>query len=142
MGEHREQRAHDRQDLALVLDPDVHVHPEDEHLPTPPLGPVDEGVVPLLVGDLLVGPACERVRAGAHQLHPQRVGHGPQLTDGALDVPRRTGDGLVDAGDDLDCVEQQLLLDHRVLGLALWAQLVQHGRGALAQVTGVGIDEG
>ena len=74
------------QDLVPVLDADVDVDAVDQHLPAPPLGPVDERLVARLVGHLLVVPARERMGARAHQLDPQRVGDLPDLVDRALQV--------------------------------------------------------
>ena len=67
------QRVDDREHLVDVLDADVHVDAPDHHVAAPPLGPLDEVVVPRLVGDLLVVPLRERVAPGAQQLDAEGV---------------------------------------------------------------------
>ena len=59
-----QQRIQDRQHLVPVVDPDMRVQAEDEHVPAPPLGAVDELGVAFGLGDLLVLPAREWVGAG------------------------------------------------------------------------------
>jgi hypothetical protein len=105
----RQQAVHDREGLAWILDPDVHVHAPDHHLATPPLGAVDERRVALLArGDLLLEPLAERVRARAQQVDAERVGDPAN----ALDHPLEIGDGVmhpvVRGADDLDGVGEQL----------------------------------
>ena len=141
MPEVREHATRDRQDLVAVLDAHVHVHPVDEHLPAPPLRAVDECRVPLLVRDLLLRPPRERVRARAHELDPQGVGDLADLVDRALEVVARAPHGAVDARDDLDGVEEELLADVRVLAAARGLDGVEDGLRDLAEVARVLVDE-
>src|SRR3546814_14167213 len=53
----------------------------DEQLCAPDLGAVQDAFVTLVVAELLVGRARERVRAAAHELDPQRLGHAAQALD-------------------------------------------------------------
>ncbi|MDQ0410629.1 hypothetical protein QF007_001752 [Clavibacter michiganensis] len=104
-----QQRVEDRERLGRVVDPDVHVHAPDHHLPPPPPGAVEQRRVALVVRrDVLVGPRAEGVGAGAHEVDAERIRdvHHP------LDEPRQVVHGVSDAGvrraDDLDRVREEL----------------------------------
>src|SRR5699024_210603 len=58
------------------------------------------------------------------------------------EVRPRLADGAAHVGDDLDGVEQELLLDGRVLATAGRGHRLEDGLGHLAQVTAAGVDEG
>lgn len=103
--EHREQCTHDGEHLVAGFDADVYVNAKDQHLPPPPLGAIDQGRVALLIGDLLVVPACERVSPRAHEFHAKRVSDGADLRDGAFQVEGGAADGLVHSRDHFDGVE-------------------------------------
>ena len=63
-----EQRRQDRHHPVALGHPDVHVHAPDEHLAAPPLGAVDELGVAVPLGELLVRPVGEGVRARAEEV--------------------------------------------------------------------------
>ncbi len=84
--------------------------PPDEHLaPPPPPGPVDHLVVVRAAGHHLIGPLRERVGAGAHQVHPERVRGGPQQIERLGQVVDGLGYRVVHVGDQLDGVAQEFL---------------------------------
>ena len=138
----RQHRPADRQDLLPILDAHVNVHAVDQHLPAPPLRTVDQRRVALFVSHLLVIPSSKGVRAGAHQLDPQRVGDDTDLLDCPLKVGARVGDRPADARHDLHCVEQQLLTNVGVLAATRRGHCVKNRLRDLTQVARIGVDEG
>ena len=137
MGGTREQGLEDRQDLAPVLDADVHVGAEDEHLVAPQPGAVHQACVALGVGHLLHQRVGEGVGPGRGQVHAQRVGDGKDSVEGEGDVLHALGHGPARPGDQLDGVEHHLAVHVRVR-----AHLLEDLLGALAQVEAVAVDEG
>ncbi len=112
-----EQRGQHRHHPRPLRHADVHVQAPDQHLPAPPLGAVDQLLVAVPLGELLRGPRRERVRARAEQVDAQLVGRTGTTT---ASVSRRSViaslDRLADAGDDLDGVAEQLLVQPARVG--------------------------
>ena len=132
----REHRHHPRR----VRHPDVHVHAPDQHLPAPPLGAVDQLLVAVALGQLLPGPRRERVRARAEQVESEVVPGRYDDLERPPQVGHRLGHGAADAGDDLDGVLQQLLVQPlrvRQPGLGPGEEV----RGVVAQVAGLPVDQ-
>ena len=69
-----EHRGEDRDDAVALGHPDVHVDAPDQHLAAPPLGAVDQLLVAVPGGQLLLGPGGEGVGAGPHEVHAEGVG--------------------------------------------------------------------
>jgi len=132
-----EQAVEDRQRLVPVVDADVHVDAPDHHVAAPPPGALDELVVPRLVGEALVVPLAEGVRAAADELVvAELVDHRPDLRELPLQVGDGVGDPVVHAAHELDGVGEQLRRDGgmRPAGTPLVEQL-EHAvadRGELA----------
>lgn len=114
----------------------MHVHTPDQHLPSPPLGALDQLSVARSGGELLGGPLRERMCAGAEELHAPIPHDAPRRAQGLPQVLHRFARGLADAGDDLDGVAQQFLVHTRV-----FADLGDHRGGFVAQVAGLRVDE-
>ena len=141
-----DQAVQHRKDLVPAVQSDVHMDAVNDHLPAPPLGPVNELGVACLVRDGLQLGRAEGVAPGAKDLHAHRIGHVPDSRERAAQVRLGLRDGGADAGDELHGVQQQLLLDVRVLvvliefgmpGRDAAQHLVRHG----GQLTGLGVDE-
>jgi hypothetical protein len=109
----------------------------DEHLAAPPLGAFDQLGVPRGVGELLRRPLRKGVGARAEQIHTAVADHLPHRAERSTEVIHRLPGVVTDAGDDLDGVAQQFLVHTRVL-----AEFGDHLGGVVAQLTGVGVDEG
>ena len=143
-----EQPVDERPHLRRRPHPDVDVDPEDHHLPSPPLGPVDEGGVARAVGDLLVLPAGRRVRPTAVEVDAERVGGSAHVGQAVGEVGRGLGGVGAHPGHQLDRVGQQLLGHHPAtgplagvaLGVGLLGQLEQL-LGARHEVEGDRIDQ-
>ena len=110
-----DQAVQDGQDLVPAVEADVDVDAVDDHLPAPPLGAVDELGVALLVRHRLQLRRAERMAAGAEDLDAHGVGDFPDRGQRAAQVRLGFGHGGADAGDELHGVQQQFLLDVRVL---------------------------
>ena len=112
---------HDLDPLLAVGDADMHVQPEDEELADDVLQLLLEDLVPLLLGDLLLLPVRERVRAGGHE--PQAIApqEGRERAAGVRDLPA----GLAHVG-----ANARADLDHRLHHLGLHPLLEIRTRGA------------
>ena len=134
-----EQCVDDRQHLVARVDADVDMDTEDQHVPTPPLGAVDEFEVTVLRSDLLRLPLRERVGARRHQFDSARFGELPHSTHRGGQI---LGDGRhlgMDTGDELDRVRQHLTDDlllelGRVLGHIRQQSLGSRGQVQAARV--------
>ena len=109
-----DQAVQDGQGLVAAVQPHMDVDAVNDHLPSPPLGPVDELGVTRLVRHRLQLRRAERVAARAEQLHAHGIGDFADGGDGAAEVFFGFGSGLADPRDQFHGVEQQFLLDVRV----------------------------
>ena len=71
----------------------MHVHTPDQHLPSPPLGALDQLGVARRVGELLGRPLRERVGARAEQLHAAVVHDLADRAQRRAQIVHRLGDG-------------------------------------------------
>ncbi len=138
-----EQRRHDRQHVVATSDPDMDVQPPDQHLPSPPLGALDQLLVAGTGREQLHRPLCERVRAGGVEVDAERLRGTTHHPGRGREVGDRLGHALADAGDDLDGVAQELLVQ---LGLVDDARSplvhrLEELRGCVGQVAGRAVDE-
>ena len=136
MGRAGQQRPQDRQRLGPVLQADVHVGAEDEHLMPPQARAVHQPRVALGVRHLLHQGVGEGVGAGAGQIHAQRLGHRQEPVEGQRYVLQAFSHGAPRSRYQLDGVEHHLAVDVRV-GPHCSEDL---GR-ALAQVEAVAVDQ-
>jgi len=112
------------------------MHTPDQHLPTPPLGALDQLGVAGCVGELLGGPLCERVGPGTEQFHAAIPDDAPSGAQGLAQILHRLTRVVTDAADHLDRIAQQFLVHARV-----FADLGDDRGGFVAQVTGLRIDQ-
>ena len=141
MPEIRQQGTTDRQNFVTVFNPDVHVDAIDQHLPTPPLGAINQRCVTFFVGDFLMRPAGERMGSCTHQLDPERIGNVANFIDAVLQIPACLADRAAYARHDLDRVEQQLLTNMWVLATMRRPNRIKDRLSHLAQITTVAVDK-
>jgi hypothetical protein len=141
-----DQAVQHRKDLVPAVQSDVDVDAVDDHLPAPPLRPVDELRVAFLISHGLQLGRAERMAPGAEDLHAHGVGDLADRGQRTVQVGFRLRHGGADSGDEFHGVQQQLLLDVRVLvvlvefgmpGSDSAEHLVRHG----GQLAGLGVDE-
>ena len=135
------------EDLVPAVESDVDVDAVDDHLPAPPLGAVDQLGVAFLVRDGLQLRRAEGVAAGAEDLHAHRVRDFADGGKGPAQVRLRFGDGVADPGDELHRVQQQFLLDVRVLVVLvelgmLGGDAAEHLVRHRGQFAGLRVDQG
>ena len=109
------QAVQDGEDLVAAVEADVHVDAVDDHLAAPPLGAVNELGVAGLVRHGLQLRRAEGVASGAEDLDAHGIGDVTDRREGTAQVRFGLGHGVADPGDQLHRVQQQLLLDVRVL---------------------------
>ena len=119
-----------------MVDADVNVDAPDHHLPSPPLGAVEQAVVALVGRDLLVVPLRERMRPRAHQLDPQRVDDAADEPDELLEVGDRRRNRAVHGAHELDGVQKELVGDLRMLAAVRRPELPEHVLGDVHEVAG------
>ncbi len=131
-----QQRGDDRHHLVGRRHADVHVHAPDQHLPSPPLGALDQFGIARGVGEFLRRPLRERVCAGTEQLHAAVPHDAARRAERLPQVVHGLARGAADAGHHFDGVAQQFLVHARV-----FADLGDHRGGFVAQVAGLRVDE-
>ena len=114
------------QRLVPVVDPHVHVQPEDHHLTAPVLRAVQHLVVALRVHHRLVRPVRERVGSRREDLEPARVRDLPDPVLGLREVLEGLGDVLAHARDHLHGVLQELARDLGVVPLLAELRVLGH----------------
>ena len=77
------------------------------------------------------------MRSGAEQLHATIANYRARGRQRRPQVIHRLRHGIADAGDDLDGVAQQFLVDTRIV----LAELLDDLSGHIADVAGFGVDE-
>src|SRR5690606_14506605 len=115
---------------------------KDQHHTSPPTGALDNLDVALLVGDLLLVPGGERVRARAEHLDAERIGDLADQIERLGQVVGHFADRVAHAGDDLDRVEQQLLLDLGVLLSSRFGDLGEDLFGDRGEFSGTPLHQG
>ena len=101
--------------LRLIVEPHMDMHAVDHHLPPPPLRAADQLGVALLIGHGLLSGRSEGVRALGVEFDAEALAVCEHIAGGLAQRADPFIDTVVDAGDDLHSVRQQLLLDVGVL---------------------------
>ena len=103
--------ADNRHDVIAVGNAHVGVHAEDQHLPAPPLGAVDQLFVAVGRGDLLFPPRGEGVGSRAHDIKPTRCQDVSQVIEGCAQIGRDAGNVGMHPADDFDGVREHFAHD-------------------------------
>ena len=135
------QPVEDGQHFFAIFDPDVHVDAPDHQLATPPLGAIDEGRIPFVLGHFLREPLAERMRARAHEVDAAGLGNCAYHVDGGFEVDHGIRHPVVHTGDDFNGVGEEFTGDARVLRPVRKGQAFQDVGGRRRQFSAGMVDE-
>ena len=119
-----DQAIQDGEDFFLPVDAHVDVNAVDDHLASPPLGPLDQFGVALFVRDGLQQGRAEGVAAGAKHLDAHGVGDFTDGGEGTAEVFFGVLDRLADPGDEFYGIEEQFALDMGVFVVLIEVRVV------------------
>ena len=134
--------ADNRHDVIAIGDAHVGVHAEDQHLPAPPLGAVDQLFVAVGRCDFLFPPGGEGVGSGGQNIKPTRCQDASQVIERLAQIGRDAGNVSLHPADDFDGVREHFAHDLALEVIrALCFERLEDFRGAGCQREVFGIDD-